>query len=116
MVNCTEGQFFGIFRGYIHDYYPKTGNYNCIFKGVSSYHTLSSVLGDDNWDIKYFSQQQQTFVLSYQQSPNPNDLDPLQEPDPLQESDPLQEHDPPQEPLQDQNKTSMHTAKKTTNI
>ncbi|PKC62343.1 hypothetical protein RhiirA1_465288 [Rhizophagus irregularis] len=131
MVSCTESQFFGVFKGHIHDYYPKTGNYKCIFKGVNSYYTLSNVLKDDNWGIKYFLQQQKTFVLSYQQSPNPNDPDPLQESDPLQELNPLQEPDPLQEsdplqepykkrmsgnwehdPLQVQNRASMHIAKK----
>ena len=36
MVICTESQFFGVFKGYIHDYYLKMGNYKCIFKGVNS--------------------------------------------------------------------------------
>ncbi|PKK73818.1 hypothetical protein RhiirC2_775546 [Rhizophagus irregularis] len=72
-----ESQFFGIFKGYIHDYYPKIGNYKCIFKGINSYHMLLNVLEDDNWKL-----------------------------------DSLQEHNPLQEPLQDQNKTSMHIAKK----
>ncbi|CAG8780578.1 7271_t:CDS:1, partial [Racocetra fulgida] len=27
IVNCTESQFFSVFKGYIHNYYPKTGNY-----------------------------------------------------------------------------------------
>ncbi|CAB4488179.1 unnamed protein product [Rhizophagus irregularis] len=81
----------------------------CIFKGVNSYYTLSNVLKDDNWGIKYFLQQQKTFVLSYQQSPNPNDPDPLQESDPLQELNPLQEPDPLQEsdPLQEPYKKRM---------
>ncbi|PKB97395.1 hypothetical protein RhiirA5_433238 [Rhizophagus irregularis] len=77
MIICIESQFFGIFKEYIHDYYPKMGNYKCIFKGISSYHTLLNVLEDDNW-----------------------------------KPDSLQEHNPLQEPLQDQNKTSMHIAKK----
>jgi hypothetical protein len=96
MVSCTESQFFGVFKGYIHNYYPKTGNYKCIFKGVDSYSTLSNVLGDDNWGAKFFLQHQKTFVLSYQPPPDPND------PDPLQESD----------PLQDQHQTSIHTTRK----
>ncbi len=100
MVSCTESQFFGVFKGHIHNYYPKTGNYKCIFKGVDSYSTLSHILGDDNWGAKYFLQHQKTFVLSYQQPPNPSDPDPLQESylcqelDPLQEPDPFQESDP----------------------
>ncbi|PKB92700.1 hypothetical protein RhiirA5_439662 [Rhizophagus irregularis] len=36
MVSCTESQFFGVFKGYIHDYYPKTGNYKCIFKATTN--------------------------------------------------------------------------------
>ena|SRR5436305_3968147 len=35
MVSCTESQFFSVFKGHIHNYYPKTGNYKCIFKGVN---------------------------------------------------------------------------------
>ncbi|POG59635.1 hypothetical protein GLOIN_2v1720654, partial [Rhizophagus irregularis DAOM 181602=DAOM 197198] len=97
MVNCTESQFFGVFKGYIHNYYPRTGNYKCIFKGVDTYSTLSLILRDDNWGAKYFSQHQKTFVLSYHLPSNPNDPDPLREPDPLQEFDPLQEPDPLQE-------------------
>ncbi len=114
MISCTESQFFGVFKGYIHNYYPKTGNYKCIFKGINSYSTLSKVLGDDNWGVKYFLQHQKTFVLSYQQPLNPNDPDPLLESNPCQEPDPLQERDPLQEPdpIQDQNQTSIHTAKK----
>lgn len=55
MVNCTESQFFGVFKGYIHNYYPRMGNYKCIFKGVDTYSTLSHILRDDNWGAKYFS-------------------------------------------------------------
>ncbi|GES79265.1 hypothetical protein GLOIN_2v1472826 [Rhizophagus clarus] len=130
MFSCTESQFFGVFKGYIHDYFPKTGNYKCIFKGINSYSTLSKVLGDDNWGVKYFLQHQKTFVLSYQQPSNPNDPDPLlesnlcqkpdplqvQDPDPLQEPNPLQDQDsdPLQEPdpLQDQNQVNIYKAKK----
>ncbi|GES92028.1 hypothetical protein GLOIN_2v1786004 [Rhizophagus clarus] len=98
---CTESQFFGVFKGYIHDYFPKTGNYKCIFKGINSYSTLSKVLGDDNWESNLC------------QNPDPlqvQDPDPLQEPNPLQDqdSDPLQEPDP----LQDQNQVNIHKAKK----
>ncbi|RGB36444.1 hypothetical protein C1646_666951 [Rhizophagus diaphanus] len=95
---CTESQFFGVFKGHIHNYYPKTGNYKCMFKGVDSYSTLSHILGDDNWGAKYFLHHQKTFILSYQLPSNPCDSkesyqcqesDPLQEPDLLKESDPL---------------------------
>ncbi|GET00462.1 hypothetical protein GLOIN_2v1472826 [Rhizophagus clarus] len=84
MFSCTESQFFGVFKGYIHDYFPKTGNYKCIFK-----------------------------ESNLCQKPDPlqvQDPDPLQEPDPLQDqdSDPLQEPDP----LQDQNQVNIHKAKK----
>src|SRR3954469_5567141 len=63
MVNCTESQFFGVFKGHIHNYYPKTGNYKCIFKGVNSYSILSHILGDENWGAKFYPQRQKTFVL-----------------------------------------------------
>ncbi|CAB4439571.1 unnamed protein product [Rhizophagus irregularis] len=102
MISCTESQFFGVFKGYIHNYYPKTGNYKCIFKGINSYSTLSKVLGDDNWGVKYFLQHQKTFVLSYQQPSNPNDPDPLLELNLCQEPDPLQE----------QNQVKIYKAKK----
>ncbi|CAG8502966.1 3342_t:CDS:1, partial [Diversispora eburnea] len=32
--SCTESQFFGVFKGFIHNYYPKTGTYKCIFRGA----------------------------------------------------------------------------------
>ncbi|GET56258.1 hypothetical protein GLOIN_2v1786004 [Rhizophagus irregularis DAOM 181602=DAOM 197198] len=99
---CTESQFFGVFKGYIHNYYPKTGNYKCIFKGINFYSTLSKVLGDDNWGVKYFLQHQKTFVLSYQQPSNPNDPDPLLELNLCQEPDPLQK----------QNQVKIYKAKK----
>ena len=56
MISCTESQFFGVFKGYIHDYYPKTGNYKCIFRGVDTYSILSNILKDNNWGVKFFSQ------------------------------------------------------------
>ncbi|PKC54902.1 hypothetical protein RhiirA1_476477 [Rhizophagus irregularis] len=37
---------------------------NCT-KSVDTYSTLSLILRDDNWDAKYFSQHQKTFVLLY---------------------------------------------------
>ncbi|CAG8589244.1 960_t:CDS:2 [Dentiscutata heterogama] len=127
IINCTESQFFGVFKEYIHNYYSKTGGYKCIFKGVDSYFILSQILRDDNWDIKYFLQHQKTSVLLYQLPSSLNEFDPLQksnslqesnllqesnplqgsdsfqEFDPLQETDPLQEFDPLQEsnPLQE---------------
>ncbi len=64
-ISCKESQFFDIFNRHIYNYYSKTGNYKCIFKGVNSYSTLSRILKDDNWKVKYFSQHQKTFVLSY---------------------------------------------------
>ncbi|CAG8811860.1 32202_t:CDS:2, partial [Racocetra persica] len=102
IVNCTESQFFSVFKGYIHNYYPKMGNYKCIFKGADSYSTLSYIFRDDNWGVKYFLQYQKTFILSYQLPSNPSNFDSfqelyvhlLQEPDPLQEPDLLQEPDP----------------------
>ncbi|PKY58362.1 hypothetical protein RhiirA4_412086, partial [Rhizophagus irregularis] len=54
IVNCTESQFFCVFKEHIHNYYLKTENYKCIFKGVNSYSTLSYILGDDNCEAKYF--------------------------------------------------------------
>ncbi|CAB4423106.1 unnamed protein product [Rhizophagus irregularis] len=99
MVNCTKSQFFGVFKGHIHNYYPRTGNYKCIFKGVDSYSTLSHILGDDNWGAKYFLQHQKTFILTYQLPSNPK-LHLCQEPDLLQEPDPLQDQ------------TLMHAARK----
>jgi len=125
MVSCTESQFFGVFKGHIHNYYPKIGNYKYIFKGVDSYFTLSHILRDNNWGAKYFLQHQKTFVLSYQLPSNPSNYpdpfqksylyqesDPLQEPDLLQKSHLCQEPVPLQKsnPLQDQ--TLMHAAKK----
>jgi hypothetical protein len=56
IVSCTESQFFGVFKRHIHNYYPKTGNYKCIFKGIDSYSTLSHILEDENWKAKYFLQ------------------------------------------------------------
>ncbi|PKY56522.1 hypothetical protein RhiirA4_412669, partial [Rhizophagus irregularis] len=125
MVNCTESQFFGVFKGHIHNYYPRTGNYKCIFKGVDSYSTLSHILGDDNWGAKYFLQHQKTFVLTYQLPSNPSnhpdplqksclyqESDPLQEPDPLQELHLCQEPDSLQEPDPLQDQTLMHAARK----
>ena len=106
MVSCTESQFFSVFKGHIHNYYPKTGNYKCIFKGVNSYSTLSHVLEDDNWGAKFFSQYQKTFVLSYQPPPDSSDPDPLQESYLCQELDPLQESDPLQSQI------LMHTTRK----
>ncbi|RHZ90192.1 hypothetical protein Glove_4g25 [Diversispora epigaea] len=115
-ISGTESQFFGVFKGYIHNYFPKSGTYKCIFKGADAYSTLTHILKDENWGVKYFLQHQKTFVLlnsnnqdslqeSYlnkeNQEPDPlQELDPLQKLDPLQELDPFQEHDPLQEPDQ----------------
>ncbi|CAB5216475.1 unnamed protein product [Rhizophagus irregularis] len=71
-------------------------------RSINSYSTLSKVLGDDNWGVKYFLQHQKTFVLSYQQPSNPNDPDPLLELNLCQEPDPLQE----------QNQVKIYKAKK----
>ncbi|RHZ81611.1 hypothetical protein Glove_117g644 [Diversispora epigaea] len=86
-ISGTESQFFGVFKGYIYNYFPKSGTYKCIFKGADAYSTLAHILKDENWGVKYFLQHQKTFVLL-----NLNNQDSLQESylnKENQESDPL---------------------------
>ncbi|CAG8643734.1 1945_t:CDS:1, partial [Diversispora eburnea] len=107
IFSCTKSQFFGVFKRFIHNYYPKTEIYKCIFKGADAYSTLVYILKDKNWGIKYFPQYQKTLVLFHQPS-NPNDLDPLQE---LNESDPLLELDPLQDKILINTKKRMHKSR-----
>ncbi|RGB28241.1 hypothetical protein C1646_768093 [Rhizophagus diaphanus] len=72
-MNCPVGLFKEIFKNYIHYYTKKTGVLKCVFRGSTGYQELSSIFDDSNWGVKYYQQNQKTFVQldSQKQEENP---------------------------------------------
>jgi len=62
-VACSESQFHAIFKNHIHFYSRKTGIYRCWFRGKEGEQKLTQIFGRANWGIKYYNQNQRTFVV-----------------------------------------------------
>jgi hypothetical protein len=62
---CLESLFFGVFKGYIHYFNYKTGSYKCFFQGPNAYAQLTNLLNNPYWGKKHFNNNQQTFVVLF---------------------------------------------------
>ncbi|RHZ69749.1 hypothetical protein Glove_279g47 [Diversispora epigaea] len=80
---CPESIFFSVFGGYIYYYSSAKGIYKCIFRGCDSYHVLSTILNSNHWGKKVYSQNQQTYVVCLNNSPQ--NLSIIEEIDPLEQ-------------------------------
>ncbi|CAG8689035.1 19368_t:CDS:1 [Gigaspora margarita] len=58
---CSESLFFEVFQDHI--YYFKTNIYKCIFRGQNAYQTLAQVFDSNEWDQKFYKQNQQTYIV-----------------------------------------------------
>ena len=65
---CTEHQFFDIFKGHIHHRSNKN-IYKCVFRGADGYKELSKILGNQLWGKKFYEEQQQTYVVLFNDPP-----------------------------------------------
>ena len=65
---CTEHQFFDIFKGYIH-HRSNSNVYKCTFRGVSGYQTLGEILNNPLWGRKFYEEEQQTYVILFDDLP-----------------------------------------------
>ncbi|GBC47241.2 uncharacterized protein OCT59_002129 [Rhizophagus irregularis] len=65
---CTEHQFFDIFKGYIHHHSNKNV-YKCIFRGSAGYQILSEILNNPLWGRKFYDEEQQTYVVLFNDPP-----------------------------------------------
>ena len=65
---CTEHQFFDIFKGYIH-HRSNRNVYKCAFRGVSGYQTLSEILNNPLWGRRFYDEEQQTYVVLFDDLP-----------------------------------------------
>ncbi|CAG8496266.1 9226_t:CDS:1, partial [Dentiscutata heterogama] len=63
LVPATESQFYAIFKNYIHYYSATKNKYKCIFHGSSSNQELANILDSQNWGIKFYDQQQFTYIV-----------------------------------------------------
>ena len=61
---CTEHQFFDIFKGHIH-HRSNRNVYKCIFRGSAGYQTLSEILNNPLWGRKFYDEEQQTYVVLF---------------------------------------------------
>ncbi|CAG8772483.1 16521_t:CDS:1, partial [Racocetra persica] len=61
-LTCLESIFQVIFKGYIHCYNKRTEVSKYIFHGSTGYQELSKILNNANWETKYHSQNQKTYV------------------------------------------------------
>jgi len=59
---CTLSQFYSVFKGYIHRRFSKSGRVRCLFRGDNAYSLLSQILNDEQWGVKYFANEQRTYV------------------------------------------------------
>ncbi|RIB14322.1 hypothetical protein C2G38_2195514 [Gigaspora rosea] len=59
---CTLSQFYSVFKGYIYRRFSKSGRVRCLFRGNNAYSLLSQILNDEQWGVKYFANEQQTYV------------------------------------------------------
>ncbi|RIB01533.1 hypothetical protein C2G38_2150415 [Gigaspora rosea] len=62
---CLESLFFEIFKGYIHYFNRKNNSYKCFFHGPDAYMQLASIFNNQNWGRKFFDNDQQTFILLF---------------------------------------------------
>ncbi|RHZ51709.1 hypothetical protein Glove_475g25 [Diversispora epigaea] len=62
---CLESLFFGVFKGYIHHYNYRSGNYKCLFQGPDAYTQVSNLFGNSNWGRKFFDNNQQTYIILF---------------------------------------------------
>src|SRR2546423_11641273 len=65
---CTEHQFVDIFKGYIH-YRSNKNVYKCVFRGVNGYKALSKILDNQLWGRKFYNEEQQTYVILFDNPP-----------------------------------------------
>lgn len=65
---CTEHQFFDVFKGHIH-HHSNRNVYKCIFRGSAGYQTLSEVLNNPLWGRKFYDEEQQTYVVLFNDPP-----------------------------------------------
>ena len=65
---CTEHQFFDIFKGHIH-YRNNRNVYRCIFRGTAGYQALSEILNNPLWGRKFYDDEQQTYVVLFDDLP-----------------------------------------------
>ncbi|POG64700.1 hypothetical protein GLOIN_2v1806177 [Rhizophagus irregularis DAOM 181602=DAOM 197198] len=61
-MDCPVDLFKEIFKNYIHYYTKRTGALKCVFRGSTGYQELSNIFDDSNWGVKYYQQNQKTFV------------------------------------------------------
>ena len=61
-IPCSESQFHAVFKGHIHFYSKKTGSYKCWFREKEGEEKLNKIFGSADWGIKYYDQNQRTFV------------------------------------------------------
>lgn len=69
-VPATESQFYAVFKNYIHYYSAKKKIYKCIFRGGSSNQVLANILEMKSWGIKFYDQQQCTYVVLHDDNNN----------------------------------------------
>ena len=62
-VPATESQFYAVFRNYIHYYSATKGIYKCIFREASANQLLANILEMQEWGVKFYDQQQRTYVV-----------------------------------------------------
>jgi hypothetical protein len=62
---CLESLFFGVFEGYIHHYNYRSGSYKCFFQEPNAYTQISNLFGNPDWGLKFFENNQQTFVVLF---------------------------------------------------
>lgn len=65
---CTENQFFDIFKGHIH-YRSNRNVYRCIFRGTVGYEVLGEILDNQLWGKKFYDNEQQTYVVFFDDPP-----------------------------------------------
>ncbi|RGB23310.1 hypothetical protein C1646_728785, partial [Rhizophagus diaphanus] len=61
-MDCPVDLFKEIFKNYIYYYTKRTGALKCIFHRSTGYQELSNIFDDSNWGVKYYQQNQKTFV------------------------------------------------------
>jgi hypothetical protein len=65
---CTEHQFFDIFKGHIH-HRSNRNVYKCVFRGSAGYQILSEILNNPLWGQKFYNEEQQTYVVLFNDPP-----------------------------------------------
>lgn len=68
---CTEHQFFDIFKGHIHYRRLRSNKnvYKCVFRGVNGYKALGEILDNQLWGRKFYEDEQQTYVVLFDDPP-----------------------------------------------